>query len=189
MKNALTTFEIAKLCGVDITTVIHWIDTGKLAAYKTPGGHRRVHLHEFHRFLKEYNMPVPRGIGAEPGPVLIADDDPEMREFIRTIIEAHHSALAVEEAEDGFSAGKLLAEIQPSMIVLDVRLPGLDGCQVCRQIREDRRLKDCRILAISAYGGKMLQTIMESGADACLEKPFTAEEFRVQLDRLLPATV
>jgi excisionase family DNA binding protein len=53
----LTTGQIARHCHVSIPTVKRWIQRGKLAAFSTPGGHRRVALDAFQRFLKEYRMP------------------------------------------------------------------------------------------------------------------------------------
>ncbi|MFH1380439.1 MAG: helix-turn-helix domain-containing protein [bacterium] len=61
MKNnsILTTFQISQFCNVNISTVIHWINTSKLKAYRTPGGHRRVSKENFIEFLKQYSMPIP----------------------------------------------------------------------------------------------------------------------------------
>lgn len=57
--NVLTTFQISQYCQVNISTVIHWVKTNKLPAYRTPGGHRRVSREDFIAFLKKYNLPVP----------------------------------------------------------------------------------------------------------------------------------
>lgn len=55
----LTTREIAKLCGVSPTTVIRWIDSGMLPAFKLPSGHRRARYAEVRSFLERFEMPVP----------------------------------------------------------------------------------------------------------------------------------
>lgn len=55
----LTTFEVAKICGVVHSTISNWIDEGKLTAYKTLGGHRRIKREELLLFLKLYRIPVP----------------------------------------------------------------------------------------------------------------------------------
>jgi excisionase family DNA binding protein len=49
---------IAKYCGVSNTTVLRWINTGQLPAFKLPGGHFRIEKANFSRFLSKYNMPV-----------------------------------------------------------------------------------------------------------------------------------
>lgn len=55
-----TTFEVSKMCGVGHTTVSYWVDEGKLPAYRTPGGHRRITREDLLGFLKQYRIPVPR---------------------------------------------------------------------------------------------------------------------------------
>lgn len=57
--SVFTTFEVSNFCQVNISTVIHWIKTDKLKAYRTPGGHRRICKEDFITFLKKYNMPIP----------------------------------------------------------------------------------------------------------------------------------
>ncbi|MBN2407060.1 MAG: helix-turn-helix domain-containing protein [Elusimicrobia bacterium] len=54
-----TTFDIAKMLHVYSGTVARWIDDGKITAYVTPGGHRRVNGKDLKKFLMEYNMPIP----------------------------------------------------------------------------------------------------------------------------------
>lgn len=186
MKDILTTFEIAKLCGVDITTVINWIDSGKLTAYKTPGGHRRVRRDEFLKFLRAYQLPIPRGFGGNGYTLLVVDDDSELREFIAETIKSKWPEITIWEAEDGFTAGKLLAEKLPSLVILDMRLPGIDGLQVCTLIRSDRRLKHTRVLAITAYHSPAAQQrAMKAGVDDYMAKPFSGEDFIARVERLI----
>ena len=56
----LTTYEISRYLHVDLTTVISWCELGKIKAYKTPGGHRRVQPENFLDFLNQYEMPIPK---------------------------------------------------------------------------------------------------------------------------------
>ena len=55
-----TTYQIGKFCQVNIRTVIRWIETGKLKAYSTPGGHRRVKWSDLITFLTQNRMPIPK---------------------------------------------------------------------------------------------------------------------------------
>src|SRR5690348_12569296 len=70
-----TTFEISRFLAVDITTVMAWTDQGKLSAYKTPGGHRRVPGTDLLAFLLRYKMPVPQELQKGSRRVLLVDDD------------------------------------------------------------------------------------------------------------------
>lgn len=56
----LTTRKIANLCGVSPTTIIRWIESGDLKAFKLPSGHRRVLLEELIDFLQRFDMPIPQ---------------------------------------------------------------------------------------------------------------------------------
>src|SRR4051812_18411103 len=55
----LTTFEGSRICGVVHSTISKWVDEGKLNAFKTPGGHRRIRNQDLMIFLKLYDMSVP----------------------------------------------------------------------------------------------------------------------------------
>ena len=54
-----TTFEISQICQVNPTTVQNWVKEGKLKAFVTPGGHRRIQREDLLAFLKEFGMPIP----------------------------------------------------------------------------------------------------------------------------------
>ncbi|MBN1622540.1 MAG: response regulator [Endomicrobiales bacterium] len=186
MKELYTTFEIAKLCNVDITTVINWVKTGKLQAYKTPGGHRRIHHDEFMKFIKEYNLPLPKDISQDSQTVLIVDDEEPIRKTIRKILQRKWPDMHFYEAEDGFIAGKLLAEKKPSLVILDIRLPGIDGIQVCQQIKSDPRLVDTKILAITGYFSPVMkQSIIKAGASDCLAKPLSSDKLIQYVSNLI----
>jgi two-component system, OmpR family, response regulator VicR len=187
MRDTLTTYEIATLCGVDITTVINWVNCGKLSAFKTPGGHRRIRVETFLEFIKSHNMPVPRGLKEKSYSILVVDDDEHIIEFLRAALDSRYSDIIVWDAQDGFSAGKLLAEKLPDLVILDMKLPGIDGCQVSQLIRSDRRLKSTKILSITAYDSEeSRKNARISGADDYLIKPFTSEEFFGYTDKLIP---
>jgi len=70
-----TTFYISKICDVYPTTVANWIDEGKLKAFTTPGGHRRVSADDLKEFLKKYNMPVPEKLFSNGKKKVLAVDD------------------------------------------------------------------------------------------------------------------
>lgn len=65
INGVLTTYQASKFCNVSLTTVVNWQEQGLLAAYKTPGGHRRIKRHDFIEFLKKYNMPIPEELESE----------------------------------------------------------------------------------------------------------------------------
>src|SRR5262245_42267433 len=101
-KDIYTTNEIDQLLSVDISTVAEWIDRGKLPAYRTPGGHRRVHKKDLLSFLHDYKMPVPVMIQREKRVILVVEDDRDFRSLVRRTLD--RPDVEIHEAEDGYAA-------------------------------------------------------------------------------------
>lgn len=183
------TTQIARLCHVSAQTVGRWIEGGKLPFFTTAGGHRRVFASDLVSFLTAHNIPVPAGMGAEGPPrILIVDDDPGVRMFVRRVAAEFDGRAQVREAADGFDAGRLALELRPSLVFLDVFLPGIDGLKVCRSLRADPRLARVRIVAVSGRGdAEMEARCREAGADAFLAKPVSVGDLRACLSEQLSA--
>jgi len=112
--------------------------------------------------------------------VLVVDDDDMIRRLLRTVLEA--DAIEVVEAPDGDAALLSLAVLQPTVIVLDVMMPGLDGVEVCRRIDHDR----AKVVMLTARDDPELERVAtEAGADAFLTKPFSSTELLDLIERWL----
>lgn len=183
VKRAFGTHYIAGVCQVTRQTVARWIEEGKLPSFSTAGGQRRVWDKDLVGFLKVHNIPLPEALRALDGErVLIVDDEANIRRLVGRIILGAVPDAEVFMAADGFEAGKTAAEVSPSLVVLDIQLPGLDGIKVCRSLRGDERLRSMKILAISGRNvDEARADIKEAGADGFLAKPFGVEEFRAKL--------
>ena len=92
---------------------------------------------------------VPASIPAndEP-PVLVADDDKDVRTMLRTLLEL--DGHDVMEAKDGEEAWQLCVKSQPAVVVADIQMPGIDGLQLCRRIRESRYSPDIKVIVYTA---------------------------------------
>lgn len=183
----LTTGQIAQYCHVSHRAVLKWVASGKLKAYRTPGNHSRVSIEDFIAFLKQYDMPVPLEFQATIilKKILIVDDD-------RGIVNSLHRALALENkyniniAYDGFEAGKKFVAFRPQLIILDIHMPGLDGYQVCANIRSDPNNNEVKILAISGVSEpEEIKKIMDLGANDYLSKPFSNKILKEKISRML----
>jgi len=190
VKKALTTYDIAKYCDVSPRTAIQWISEGKIKAYKTPGNHSRVKVQDFLIFLKEYNIPIPKELAEiriknEKKKVLIVDDDKNMALTIDRTLKLKNK-YEIELAFDGFNAGRKVFEFQPDLVILDIRMPGMDGYEVTKRIKDIPKLSNTKIIAISAFfeeEGK--EKIMSLGADSCLDKPFNKEVLIGEIEKLI----
>ena len=118
----------------------------------------------------------------QEAPILVVDDDPAVTSVLRRsfIFEGYH----VETAASGAEALRLARERPPSLVILDVMMPGIDGLEVCRRLREgDRSLP---ILLLTAKDAPTDQIIgFETGADDYVTKPFNFDVLLARVKALL----
>ncbi|MFQ5653942.1 MAG: response regulator [Planctomycetota bacterium] len=179
-KRTLTTGEVASYCGVNFRTVIRWIQRGQLKAYQLPGrGDNRIEVHNFLAFLRENNIPVPRDFQHLTRRVLIVEDDESVARTIKTVLEG--SGLEVHVARDGFQAGSMLKEYLPSVMTLDLLMPGISGLEVIHFVRMSPDLAATKILVVSALPEIKLKEALAAGADDVLGKPFENGELAAKV--------
>jgi CheY-like chemotaxis protein len=187
MKNkALGTHDIARICQVTPPTAIRWIEQGKLPSFTTGGGHRRVWDKDLVIFLKEHNFPVPPDL--EPGclKILIVDDEPQIRRLLIKVLGKSYPEAEIHEAADGFDAGRKVTSLLPSLIILDIQLPGIDGLNICQTIRSDEKLKGAKIMAVTGQDiEESRKQMLAAGADDFLGKPFDIQEITRKIEKLL----
>lgn len=184
-KRPYTTGEIASLCHVTINAVKKWIASDKLKAFRTPGGHYRVNREDFIDFLEKYKLDVKRSLFPEQRKIMIIDDEKDVQEFIKGALESMNNGYLIETAGDGYEALIKVGDFKPELLILDIRMPKIDGFEVCRRIKGDPGTKDIKILAVSAYGKEDLDKILLCGADYCLPKPIRLKDFQKNVHKLL----
>lgn len=170
-----TTGEVAGFTGVNFRTVIRWIEKGLLPAYRLPGarGDHRISHDDLLIFMRANSLPIPDDFAAPRKSVLIVDDDQPMARAISRVFRM--AGWETFLAFDGFQAGMLLMEHRPSLMTLDLRMPGMTGHEVLDYTRQHLPKEEVRIIVISAQENSELKKAIEHGADAVLEKPFTNE--------------
>ncbi|VAX09802.1 Response regulator [hydrothermal vent metagenome] len=169
-KKSLTTGEIAGLCDVNQRTVIRWIERGQLNAYQLPGrGDNRVQPEDLLTFLQAHGMPVPETLEPPNRRVLIVDDEPSMAKSMVRVLRRAGFDTAV--ATDGFQAGSLIYSHRPAVMTLDLQMPGVNGFEVLKFVRNTEHLQTQKIVVVSAMPVDELRKALKMGADAVLEKP------------------
>lgn len=114
--------------------------------------------------------------------ILVVDDEPEMREMLRMGLIDH----TVVVASDGIDALLKAARDEPDLIVLDVKMPGMDGFETCRRLRADPNL--AQIPVIFATSQDTLSDKLEgydAGADDYVIKPFDLTELQLRIRAVL----
>lgn len=185
-KRVLTTGEVARLCQVTKRTVINWLDSGQLQGYRVPGSrHRRVPYENVLSFMREYGLPSPERSAARPR-LLVVDDDPDFIEFVRDTLGVDR--FEIRSAATAFEAAGELRAFEPDIVLLDVRLPDLDGLRVCDHIRASQRHRRTRVLLVSAFEHQIDPTALkQAGAHGFLPKPIAVQELRRHMDRMVQA--
>jgi len=115
-------------------------------------------------------------------PILIVDDEKNIRLTLSTSLEA--LGVETDSAEDGKEALVKLREKEFGLILLDIRMPGVDGMEVLRQVRESR--PDIRIIILTAYGTiELAVEAMKLGAVDFIQKPFVPEQIRGRVAKVI----
>lgn len=189
--------EVAEAAQVLASTIRHYTDVGllRVAGY-TDGGHRLYARSEAMERLGKIQALSKRGLslpqikaeleGGGSKKVLIVDDEKEVGDFVVELLKIHFPNWQVRVVMDGFSAGKTLSEFYPDLVILDLMLPGVDGFQVCQQIRKDPSHSGIQILGITGYDSpEMKNRILTSGANDYLAKPMEVEALVLKIQTLL----
>ncbi|MDX2757437.1 response regulator transcription factor [Streptomyces europaeiscabiei] len=116
--------------------------------------------------------------------VLVVDDDPTVSEVVAGYL--HRAGFAVDVAADGLTAVARAAARPPDLVVLDLMLPGMDGLEVCRRIREAGPLP---VIMLTARGDEEDRVLgLEVGADDYVTKPFSPRELVLRVESVLRRT-
>jgi excisionase family DNA binding protein len=175
--------QVAERCGVHYTTVRRWILDGNLPAYETPGGHLRVLDTDVHAFLESRKLRGWRNVTGTLR-VLIVDDDATFRESAVEFL-GRQSNMKVRQAADGFAAGRQVSEFQPHVVILNLLMAGMNGLEVCRNIKASPRSRQTRVLALTGYATtENLEKAKKAGADLCMAKPIGLGELHDAILRL-----
>lgn len=113
--------------------------------------------------------------------ILVVDDDDTVREVLRRYLtrDGHE----VIEASDGITGLNLALTRQPELVVLDLMLPGMDGLEVCREIRRSSAVP---VIMLTALGQESDRVVgLEYGADDYVVKPFSPRELALRVGRVL----
>jgi len=152
--------------------VASWIDQGQLVGGRTPGGHRRIEVDDLIRFIRHQKLPVPPELMDRDLTVLVVDDEAAVAEWVADEIKARHPDWEVLQANDGFTAGDIVGASKPDVVILDIRMPGINGLDVCRRIKSREDTKGIAVIAMTAdTSGNVKDQMLGAGARACFAKP------------------
>ncbi len=113
--------------------------------------------------------------------LVVEDNDVNMRLF-HDLLEMH--GYNVLQAKDGMEGWRMAREQRPDLILMDIQLPGVDGLEVTKWLKDDETLKSIPVIAITAFsmtGDE--EKIREAGCDAYISKPISLPDFLETVER------
>jgi len=116
--------------------------------------------------------------------ILVVDDQPFVARLIEfNLARQHHEIIA---CRDPLEVLKLMETLMPDLFIIDVRMPGMSGTELCRQLRSLPRLRGVPIVILTALGGSAPETAARQvGADYFMTKPFSPRELAAKVEELL----
>jgi len=186
---------ISKIFNVRHITVIDWIKKGKLPAFMTAGGHYRIMRHDLVNFMKKKERPIPDELKSleDKYRILIVDDEQNVIEAVKLMLEDMGIDLEIETASDGLEAGIKLGIFMPHLVILDAsmseneRFNLFDGNVVVKRIKENDKLKNIKILVFTGYPDRG-ERLLRMGAEKLIvkgSKEADVEVFQKEVCKLL----
>ena len=125
-------------------------------------------------------------VSAAPAVVLLVDDYPDNRDIYVQFLT--YSGLRVEEADNGHQALDKAFTLRPDVIVMDLSLPGLDGWEVTRRLKQDPRTRDIPVIALTGHAlAGHSEGAFDAGCDAFITKPCLPERLLEEIRAIVPA--
>lgn len=184
-KQVFTTGEVAQICKVSQQTVIRCFDSGKLHGFRVPGSRfRRIPRDALITFMKENEIPLDQ-LDSGKKRVLVVDDDEAIVEMFIELLE-RDGRFEVKTASTGYEAGILTEQFKPDIILLDFKLPDVNGNAVCRSIRSNPKHEHIKIIVISGVADPdEIEELRLAGSDDFIRKPFDINQVIARMSELL----
>ena len=201
-RNLLTTNEAADLLGIARTSLINWLKKGELESSQTPGGHRRFKLEEILMFAEKRGFELNTDLLSQfstgikevkksqtssysLSKVLVVDDDSDFRQFAQDCLSIAGS-FDVKEATNGIEAALTIGSWKPDLVLLDLRMPGMNGIEFCKEMKSKPEFESVKVVIMSAYSEKeSLEEVEGLGIDSVLQKPIGIKDFVDKIKEIL----
>jgi response regulator RpfG family c-di-GMP phosphodiesterase len=126
---------------------------------------------------------TPCGEGESPQmKILLVDDEPALRELLRATFEG--ADVSVDEASSGQEAEERIRRRRPDVIVLDLRMPGMDGTELCTRLQADPKTKSIPIVLLTGAAPEEARRAQRAGATALVRKPFSPLDLLAVVQRV-----
>jgi len=150
-KKFYSTGQIAKICGVSLSTAKRWIEQGELQGFRLPrSGDWRVPRQELLIFMEKNGFPLDDLKAPARKKVLVVDDDKRFLKLAQKVL-SQKDDLDLQFSQNGYDACIKVGSFKPDLIILDVMMPDVDGFEVARIVTESKETENTSILFISGH--------------------------------------
>ncbi len=151
LENYCGTTYAAKLLGLSVGTIQSLVEKNELHAWKTQGGHRRISMPSIRQYQRKHNIPVSKpDANQQRLKMLVVDDDPVVREMFKNFALRCEMPVDCTAMSSGLEALIDMASLQPDLLIADLNMPGVDGFELLRTLRNNPQFRKMSCLALSA---------------------------------------
>ena len=143
-----TTRQAAEALGICVRTAQLWVEQGRLRAWKTPGGHRRILRESVNAQLREREKEC--GVSLAGFDILIVEDEPIQRQLLQKKIASLGAEVSVRTAYNGVEGLIKIGERQPNVLITDLLMPGLDGFHLLKTLVDSPLVRPLQIIVITS---------------------------------------
>ena len=188
MKDLFTTGEAADICRVSQQTIIRCFDTGRLEGFRVPGSKfRRIPRAALLKFMKDNRIPLDN-LESGKKKILIVDDDVEIVELISEVL-SRDGRFELKTASSGYEAGMATQQFRPDLILLDIRMPNMDGYEVCRRLKAGETTADIPVIFLTGESDAASEKdALDAGAAGYITKPIKPDVLLEKISDCLAIT-
>jgi two-component system, OmpR family, response regulator len=188
-KKPLNVGLVAKICRVSKKTVLNWIYKDALKAFTTFGGHYRIWPGDLKIFMAVAGLDIPfQFVDERQTAFLIVDDDEAYTMLLKEAICSSFPNADVITTDDGYEALILIGERKPNVVLLDLRMPKLDGFQVLELLRPRKKDGNLKVVVLSGYvDDESRKRLQNTIADEIWEKKRNILDLMSSLQGMLQA--
>ena len=150
-----STREAAEALGICVRTAQLWVEQGRLRAWKTPGGHRRILRESVNAELRAREKEC--GGGASIFDILIVEDKLIQRQILQAKLAGVSKELSVRTAYNGVEGLIKIGEQQPQILITDLMMPGLDGFHLLSTLTSSPLLRPMQIIVVTGMSDAEIQ--------------------------------
>lgn len=150
------TKEAASLLNVSQRTIQKWIDDGKIMSTKTLGGHRRIKRENLFEVLAQETQVQAENSGRKLIVVLV-EDDLFTRRLCELGFQAFTTPYQLYSASNGYEGLRLIGKHQPDLLITDLRMPGIDGFEMIRELQSSAEYRQLRIVVVTSMAAEEIK--------------------------------